>query len=144
MVIYDNRTGNIYFDCQSYAVTIKEILNGGGQLRAIQIYTTARVPVESWVAPVSDERLVIFARQLSSILNRPQRKKATGKEEEALQNQVYSIPIYVMDRGQTGLEPCQPLTFTPTPLPQMVSLRLPRSSKKPRAWPFHPRPYRPR
>jgi histidinol dehydrogenase len=93
MVIYDNRTGNIYFDCQSYAVTIREILNGGGQLRAIQIYTTARVPVESWVAPVSDERLVIFARQLSSILNKPQRKKATGKEEEALQNQVYSIPI---------------------------------------------------
>ena len=94
MVIYDNRTGNVYFDCQAYAATINKILNNGGQIKAIQLYTVARVPVESWVVPVSDKEIVSFAQQLSSLLDKLPKEKAIDEKEEALQNKAYSLPIF--------------------------------------------------
>ncbi len=94
MVIYDNRTANVYFDCQAYAATINKILDDGGQLKVIQLYTVARAPVESWVGPVSDEVIVTFARQLSSLLNKIQKEKTICKKMETFQNRAYSIPIF--------------------------------------------------
>lgn len=68
MVLEDVRTHDALFDCQAYAESIQAIIERGGHLSAIQLYTVARPPAESWVAPLSDETLMAYTRKLSFLL----------------------------------------------------------------------------
>jgi len=54
MLVADTRTGRMLFDATAYASLVGSILADGGQIEAIQLYTVARRPLESWVAALSD------------------------------------------------------------------------------------------
>lgn len=75
MVLEDVRTHDALFDCEAYAKSILALLERGGHLNAVQLYTVARPPAESWVAPLSDEALMAYARKLSSLQESQNDKK---------------------------------------------------------------------
>ena len=68
MILSDSRSGRILFDAAAYASTIAAIAANGGQVEAIQLYTVARRPAESWVTPLSDEAMADLARRIRAAL----------------------------------------------------------------------------
>jgi histidinol dehydrogenase len=75
MVLEDARTHDTLLDCEAYAESIHGLLEHGGHLNAVQLYTVARLPAESWILPVSDEVLIAYARKLSSLQESRNNKK---------------------------------------------------------------------
>ena len=48
----------------SYCDRVREILEGGGRLKGIQVYTVARPPAESYVTPLEDDEVDALAAEI--------------------------------------------------------------------------------
>ena len=48
----------------AYSDRLRAILDGGGGIRLVQIYTVARPPAESWVAPLTDAQVDAIAAEV--------------------------------------------------------------------------------
>ncbi|MDH7483466.1 MAG: hypothetical protein QHH01_02440, partial [Spirochaetales bacterium] len=64
MICRDSRSGRLLFDLEEYAAIIRHMRTRGARLRAIQLYTLARPPIEPWVEGLEDATL----RQLGHAL----------------------------------------------------------------------------
>ncbi|MCX7776309.1 MAG: hypothetical protein N2067_09460 [Spirochaetaceae bacterium] len=64
MICRDSRSGRLLFDLEEYAAVIRHMRDQGAQLKAIQLYTLARPPVEPWVEGLEDAAM----RQLGHAL----------------------------------------------------------------------------
>ncbi len=58
-------------EIERYSLLLKEITESGGKLRLVQIYTVARPPAESCVAPLSEAELTFIARKVRKFTNLP-------------------------------------------------------------------------
>lgn len=68
MLLADARSGELLFDAEAYASTLAAIIGRGGDIEAVQLYTVARHPRESWVAALSDDAMRELARGLRTSL----------------------------------------------------------------------------
>jgi wyosine [tRNA(Phe)-imidazoG37] synthetase (radical SAM superfamily) len=58
-------------EIDAFADRLREIIDGGGRIRLVQVYTIARPPAESSVTPLSDDALAAVARRVALIVNVP-------------------------------------------------------------------------
>lgn len=58
-------------EIDAFAHRIKDILDAGGQIKLLQIYTIARRTTEPWVTPLSDSQLDTIARRVQEIASAP-------------------------------------------------------------------------
>lgn len=65
MVCRDSRSGRVLFDLEEYAAVIRRMRAQGAQLKAIQLYTLARPPVEPWVEGLEDATMRQLGRALA-------------------------------------------------------------------------------
>jgi wyosine [tRNA(Phe)-imidazoG37] synthetase (radical SAM superfamily) len=55
----------------AYCGRVRDILDGGGRIGLIQVYTVARRPAEPWVEPLADDEVETIARAIRSRLEVP-------------------------------------------------------------------------
>lgn len=55
----------------SYCLILKEIVEGGGKIRLVQIYTVARPPAEDYVTPLSIDELNLIAQRVQAMTKLP-------------------------------------------------------------------------
>jgi wyosine [tRNA(Phe)-imidazoG37] synthetase (radical SAM superfamily) len=58
-------------EIDAYCERLNEILRGGGELKAVQVYTIAREPAEAYVAPLTDAELDAIAAAVRSRVPAP-------------------------------------------------------------------------
>jgi len=52
----------------SYCARLRTILDGGGRVRLVQVYTVARPPAESWVTPLADAQVDAIASEVRRLV----------------------------------------------------------------------------
>lgn len=60
-------------EMENYCQTLQRIISGGGQIKGVQLYTVARVPAESFVTPLNDEKMDYWERYVEDELKLPVR-----------------------------------------------------------------------
>lgn len=68
MICRDSRSGALLFDTDGYLETLQSLLQRRAKVRAIQLYTVARMPAKPWVAALEDAELQTIARRVRGAL----------------------------------------------------------------------------
>lgn len=82
MILTDSRSGQILFDAGDYAMSIRNILDSGGKLEAIQLYTLARTPAEPWPRALADEEMCAIAFEVTNLIGSSIRIECFGSKGE--------------------------------------------------------------
>jgi len=68
MICRDTRSGRDLFDIEGYCGVVIDLLEQGARISAIQLYTTARLPIEPWIASLDDTEMAAFASNVRARL----------------------------------------------------------------------------
>ncbi len=68
MLCRDSRSGALLFDTDGYLETLQSLLQRRAKVRAIQLYTVARMPAKPWVEALEDVELQTIARRVRGAL----------------------------------------------------------------------------
>lgn len=82
IILVDSRSSWLLFDAEGYAMSIRHILDSGGQISAIQLYTLARAPAESWPQALADEEMRAIASKLTMLVGSLVRIECFGSQGE--------------------------------------------------------------
>ncbi|MBI5684227.1 MAG: radical SAM protein [Verrucomicrobia bacterium] len=66
-------------EIEAYCERLNEIIQGGGKIKLIQVYTVVRKPLESWVDPLSERELEAIAARIHRNTQVPVETFAGGK-----------------------------------------------------------------
>ncbi len=82
MIFVDSRSDTLLFDPEAYVESVEHIRSEGGQISALQLYTLARAPYESWPRALGDNELAAIAGEVAGLLSGGIRIECYGSRGE--------------------------------------------------------------
>jgi histidinol dehydrogenase len=82
MICRDASSGRLLFDAERYCSVLKNLIEKGAHISAIQLYTTARPPAEPWVASIDDKEMAMLASIVRRLLPSDIRLECFGRSGE--------------------------------------------------------------